>query len=483
MTRLSLRKMPGSAREIPLSNGPSGVSKRASLLRFSTALSMILVAIALLVTTPASAQSDAESDSKTDRTSGDVAEVLSIRIEGAITTVTTDFIERALAEAEKRDADALLIELDTPGGSVAEMQAIGGRMLNSELPILVWVGPQGAQAASAGTFIVLAAHAAGMAPKTVIGAASPVGGGGEDLPETIKSKLVEDLAATARNYAGRRGDKASDWAEDAVRDAVSATADEALELGVIDAVTEDPAELLDALDDLEIEVAGEIRTLGLKGAEIRTLEMSPAEQLLTLLATPALALLLLTLGVNAILTELSNPGGYVAGLLGVLFLTLGLYSLGALEANLIGLAFIAAAFVFFALDIKTPSFGILTLGGVLLFVAGSVILFSGGQYEIPWGTIASLAIATGAFFAWVVRAALRAMRRQPTTGAEGLIGQNAELRRRPEGARLGSVLVAGELWDARFADTIEPGVLPEVGGPVRVVSREGFVLTVAPNSP
>lgn len=429
--------------------------------------------------------------------------VQSIRIEGAITTVTTDYLDRALDRAVEGGADALLIELNTPGGSVDAMLQMGGRMLNAGIPVLCWVGPDGAQAASAGTFIVLAAHAAGMAPRSTIGAASPVGPGGEDLPETINRKITEDLSATARNYAERRGKKAVEWAEDAVRDAKSATADEALKLGVIDALASSPEDFLEAVDGLEVEVAGQTRRLELSGARILNIPPSGAERLLGLLINPALALILLTLGVNAILAELSNPGGYVAGIIGVLALGLGLFSLGALEANWIGLAFMAAAFIFFALEIKTPTLGFLTAGGLILFVAGAVILFSGGQYAVPWKTILGLGLATAGFFFFVVRAALNAMRRQPTTGAEALIGALGELRRLPEDGRPGTVLVAGERWDAVLGETdgglsrpagaevthsSEAAASPkDIDGPetalalgqqVQILAREGFRLIV-----
>ncbi len=432
----------------------------------------ILFLLGLALPAPAGAQSAGDSEDASPETV-----VHSIRIDGAITTVTLDYLERALSTAEEAGSEAFLIELDTPGGSVDAMLSMGGRMLNAELPTLVWVGPQGAQAASAGTFIVLAGHAAGMAPRTTIGAASPVGPGGEDLPETVGRKITEDLSATARNYAERRGPEAVEWAELAVREAASATADEALELGVIDAVADSPEALLEALDGLEVDLAGRSPTLQLSPATIRPIPTTSAEDLLALLANPALALILLTIGVNAILAELSNPGGYVAGIIGILALALALYSLGALEANWIGLGFLAASFILFALELKTPTTGIFTLGGIALFVAGAVILFAGGGFAIPWATIIGLALATAAFFLFAVRAALRAMRRQPTTGSESLIGARAELRRLPTDQAPGTVLVAGELWDARWAPDTEPaGVRP--GDRVTIRAREGYTLVI-----
>ena len=415
----------------------------------------------------------------------------SIRIDGPITRVTVDYVDRAISLAESEGATAFLIELDTPGGSVDAMLEIGGRLLNAELPTLAWVGPQGAQAASAGTFLVLAADLAGMASRTTIGAASPVGPGGADLPETIGRKLTEDMSATARNYATPRGPEAVAWAELAVREAASATAEEALALGVIDAVADSPAVLLAALDGREVDLASGSVRLRLAGARIEPVEPTAAEGLLTLLASPALALILMTLGVNAILAEFSNPGGGVAGLVGVLALALGLYGLGALEANWLGLGFMAGAFLLFALEIKTPSMGFLTLGGATLFVAGAVLLFAGGGYAIPWGTILTLAAVTAAFFLFVVRAAIRAMRRQPSTGGEALIGARALLKRPPAEGRPGTVLVAGERWDAVWAETPGQGpgpvdaaearaTAPMPGSHVTILAREGYTLIIVP---
>jgi len=402
--------------------------------------------------------------------------VATVRVDGPITSLTADYIGRALGEAERQGAGAFLIELDTPGGSVDAMLDIGGQLLNAPLPTIVWVGPEGAQAASAGTFIVLAAHAAGMAPHTTIGAASPVGPDGGDLPVTLGRKAMEDLAATARTYSDRRGAKAIAWAEKAVRDAASATAEEALRLGVIDAIAASPAALLGKLDGRSVTVAGKSIAIDAAGADLHAIEANPAERLLDWLAHPAVALLLLTIGVNAILIELSHPGGFVAGILGVLALALGLYSLGVLEANWIGLAFMAAALGLFLVDVKAHSLGALSAAGIGLFVAGGVILFSGGFYAVPWGTIVTLGLGTGLFFAFVVGAAARAMRRPPYTGAEALIGQTAEVRRSL--APRGTVFVAGEWWDAELADAAAAPVA--AGSRVHIVERDGYTLRVAP---
>jgi membrane-bound serine protease (ClpP class) len=438
------------------------------------------------------------------------ADARSIRIDGPITKVAYDYLDRAMAVAESESA-LLVVELATPGGDTGSMGLITERFLNSEVPVVVWVGPRGAQAASAGTFIVLAAHAAGMAPATVIGAASPVGASGEDLGETMLDKVTEDLSAQARNLAARRGEEAVDWAERAVRDAVSATAEEALALGVIDAVAEDPESLLRALDGLTIEVAGaEARIEAPDDAVIapRPIERNAAERLLALLVQPAIALLLLTLGAQAILIELSNPGGYVAGAIGVVALVLGFYSLGALEANYVGLAFFAVAIVLFVLELQTPAKGLFVALGALLFVLGSVILFADTAFGVPWLTVIGLTVASAAFVIFVLGAIWRAMHRAPVTGFEGMVGRKAEVT----GALSprGKVLIDGEIWDAKLlppgdgggaaAGTVGPvdpaavavhpaggvttagaastGRRVEVGEEVEVVGRDGFTLQV-----
>jgi membrane-bound serine protease (ClpP class) len=300
----------------------------------------------------------------------------------------------------------------------------------------------------------------------------------------MQRKATEDLAAQARGYAARRGEDAADWAERAVRDAASATADEALDLGLVDAVATSPSELLEALDGQAVTVAGRRATLSAPAARAIDLEpvpMTAGEQVLGLLANPAIALLLITLGVNALLAELSNPGGYVAGLVGVVSLVLGFYSLGALEANLVGLVFIAAAAALFALEVHTPTKGFAGVAGVGLFVLGAVILFSGTPYGIPWVPILALAGASLLFALFALGAIARSMHRRPVTGGEALIGRVVTVR--DAIAPRGAVIVDGERWDA-VAEApaagspvaVDAGIMR--GERVVVVGREGFTLVV-----
>lgn len=394
-----------------------------------------------------------------------------LRVEGAITPIVATYIERGIASAEMEGADLLIIVLDTPGGSVDVTRRVTRRMQESRVPIVVYVAPEGAHAASAGTFVALAAHLAAMAPGTSIGAASPIATGGEELGETAKEKAVSILEADVEGLARRRGEKAVAWARSAVREAKAATEQEALELGVIDVVATDLRDLLDKLDGRQVEVDGRSVTLETEGMALQELKMNSIEQFLHVITDPNIAFILMTLGINGILFELSSPGGYVAGIVGGICLILGLYALGVLEANWIGLLLIAVAFVLFVLDVKAPTHGILTLGGVASFVFGSLILFQSPYYEISRALVAGVALATAAFFAFAIAKAVRAQVRRPVTGLEGMIGRTAEARTDldPEG----SVFLMSEWWEA----IAEDGPISK-GEKVVVVGHEGFRLRV-----
>jgi membrane-bound serine protease (ClpP class) len=298
------------------------------------------------------------------------AEVMLVAFEGPVTPILASYLERAITDAEAAEAELLILELDTPGGSVDITRGIVQQMTGATVPIIVYVAPRGAQAGSAGTFITLAAHVAAMAPGTSIGAASPVGTEGQDLPDTMKEKAVNILVADIKNLAASRGEEAVAWAEKAVSEAAAATAEEALALGVVDIVADDVDNLLAQLNGREVTVTGEARTLETAGKTAQTTPMSPIEGFLNAITNPAIAAILLTLGLNALLFELSSPGGYVAGVIGTVCLLLALYALGAMDANWIGLGFIGLAFLLFVLDIKAPTHGALTVGGIAAFVLG-----------------------------------------------------------------------------------------------------------------
>jgi len=390
---------------------------------------------------------------------------------GPVTPVLASYLDRAIADAEASGAAALVLQLDTPGGSVDITQAITQRMTSSTVPIIVYVAPRGAHAGSAGTFITLAGHLAAMAPGSSIGAASPVGSEGADLPDTLKKKATNILVADIKNLAARRGDKAVEWAQKAVSEAAAATADEALALGVVDAVATDVPDLLKQLDGRLVTVGGESIALDLDDRPVEEVPLNPIESFLNIITSPALAAILLTIGLNAILFEISTPGGYAAGVIGVICLLLAFYALGTLEANWTGLGFIVLAFVLFVADIKAPTHGVLTAGGLVSFVLGAFVLFNTGELEVPWPTIIGLALGTGAFFAFAITKAVAAQRHRPVTGFEGIVGQTAVVRQplEPEGM----VLVEGELWRAES----ESGPVA-VGEKVEVVGRDGYCLRV-----
>jgi membrane-bound serine protease (ClpP class) len=390
---------------------------------------------------------------------------------GPVTPVLASYLDRTIAAAEASGASAVILELDTPGGSVDITKEITQRMQSSTVPVIVYVAPSGAHAGSAGTFITLAGHAAAMAPGSSIGAASPVGSEGADLPDTLKAKATNILVADIKNLAARRGEQAEAWAAKAVSEAAAATADEALELGVVDAIAQDVPDLLRKLDGKTITVGGKPVRLQLAGQPGEEVPLNPLEGFLNAITNPAIAAILLTIGLNAILFELSNPGGWVAGVIGAVCLLLALYALGTLQANWTGLGFVVLAFVLFVLDIKAPTHGVLTLAGVATFIFGSYLLFNTPEMTVPWGTIIGLGAATGAFFAFIIAKALLAQRLRPSTGIEAMIGELAVVRRTLD--PVGMVHVEGELWRARS----ESGALA-VGARVVVTGYDGMLLHV-----
>jgi len=394
-----------------------------------------------------------------------------LQIEGAVTPIMISYIQRGIRTAEADGAQALIVELNTPGGQIDLMMKIVQSMLDADVPVVVYVYPQGAYAASAGTLITLAGHVAAMAPGTTIGAASPVGSEGEDLSETMETKVKEDLKAQARALTARRGEQAVAWAESAIQEAKAATAQEALDLGVIDFVATDVNELLGQMNGFKATVAGREVVLDTAGAQINELPMTAVEELLHIVTNPTIAFILLTVGLNAILFELSSPGGYAAGIVGVICLLLAFYSLGVLPVNYTGLIFIALAFVLFVVDVKAPTHGVLTAGGIASLIAGALILFNSPLYRVSLVAVIAVAAVTGGFFAFAIAKVVRAQTWPVVTGREGLVGRLAEARTPldPEG----HVLIQGELWHATAVD----GPIAQ-GEQVEVVAMEGLRLTV-----
>jgi membrane-bound serine protease (ClpP class) len=400
-----------------------------------------------------------------------------LTIDGAITQIMDDYLGRGLSIAQSQQADVVIILLDTPGGNVDTMNNMIQKIRNSNIPIIVYVAPQNAMAASAGTLITLAGHAAAMAPQTTIGAASPVGGSGEDIGETMESKVKEILRATARTLAQDRSAEAIALAEETIETARAVTVDEALEAGLIDIKASSIEDLLEQLDGMTVRVNERPVVLETAGATTQEVPYTFIEQVLMTLINPNLVFLLLAIGVQAILIELSNPGGWVAGFIGVICLLLAFYGLGALPVNWFGIIFIVIAFVLFILELTTPTMGFLTVAGAISFISGALILFN--TVEVPGFPRISipLVVGTGVFlgasFIAIVTFALRAQRTPIQTGAEAVPGRVGVVR--TELNPRGIVYLMGEQWTAELVD--DPGPVEE-GEQVEIVRVDGLTLKV-----
>jgi len=409
-------------------------------------------------------------------------EVLLLEVEGPVTPAMASFFDRAIDEAEKAQASAVIITLNTPGGSVDVTLEIVQSFRNSEVPVIIYVAPDGAQAASAGSVIAAAAHAVAMAPQTVIGAAAPIDSSGADIGETALQKITEDLKATMRSLTMDRGEEAVALAEDMIQEAKAVTANEALEAGFIDVVATDLTDLLQQLEGKTVEVGEKSITLELLNAQQTSYSMGPIEQLLHALANPLLVGILLAIGVQAILIEISSPGGWVAGFVGVLCIGLALYGLGTLPANWFGLILVAVAFVLLLLEVKSPGTGALGIVGGLTLFAGLLVMFNSpgtpdfARISIPGAIMISF--VTASFFLFLVAKALRAQKSQPATGAEGLLGQlgpvKKDIRASSDDAAVfqGTISVRGELWNATADEAIDRGE------EVIVKQVDGFTLHV-----
>ena len=397
-----------------------------------------------------------------------------LRLDGGIGPITERYIDRGISLAEDAEARLVVIELDTPGGFSSSMREIVQRIEVADVPVAVYVSPWGARAASAGTFITMAAHIAVMAPNTSIGAAAAVNADGSDIEGTLGKKVENDSVSFIRGIAELRGRNA-DWAEQAVREAVSATQTEAVELNVVDFVANDLDELLARVDGTAITLKpGTIVTLTeLAETERVSTGMTVWERFLEHLANPTLATILISLGMIGLFLELSNPGLVFPGVAGVIAIVLGFLALGVLPVDTVGLVLIGAALLFFALELFVPSGGILAGGGLLALVLGVIIAFRDTPTEfqpnrIVVGALAFLLVVVFVSMA-VGLARMRRMRRE--TGTEALVGRMAVARTplTPDGL----VFIQGERWRAELED----GSASE-GEQVRVVSAEGLRLRV-----
>jgi membrane-bound serine protease (ClpP class) len=397
-----------------------------------------------------------------------------VRIDTIIHPVAGEHLIEALERADRESAAALVIELDTPGGLMTSTREMTEAMLAARTPVVAWVAPSGAQAASAGFFLLMAADFAAMSPATNTGAAHPVGGGGETLEGVLGKKIEQDAAATIRALAARRG-RPVELAESAVVESLSFTADEALAKGLIDLVAPDLGALVAGLDGRAFEKpAGTARTLRLAGATIVRDEMPPLRRLLSTLIHPNLAYLLMTLGFLGLYFEFSHPGAILPGVVGGICLLLGLYALSILPVNYAAVGLILLAVGMFIAEVKITSYGLLTLGGTIALVLGSIMLFKSPDpaLRVSLSLVVPVALAFALVAALLATLAFRAQKRRPTTGGEGLVGAHAEARTAL--APDGKVFVQGEWWNA----TAESPVA--AGAEVEVIAVEGMTLRVRP---
>jgi membrane-bound serine protease (ClpP class) len=414
---------------------------------------------------------------QTAAANGDGPLVLVVPLDGEISSITADYLTRVIRVAETKGAEVMVLELNTPGGSVDAMNRMVQVIRSSNVPVVVYVSPRGAMAASAGSLITLAGHLSAMAPETVIGAASPVGSSGEDLGETMETKVKEILKATAGSLVANRSEAAQKLAADMVEHARAVTVDEALEVGLIDIKASDINDLLVQLDGRQVTLLDGPHTLNTADALVERQANTLIEQLLGILTNSNVVLILMTIGVQAILIELSSPGGWVAGFLGFVCLALGIYGLGYLEVNWLGFIFLVVAFVLFIIDIKAPTHGGLTIAGVASFIAGALVLFNSPQVpefqRVSVPLVIILGVVTAGLFFTVLSFAIRAQKSHIRTGIESMTGRTGVVREFSRGE--GHVLVGGESWSARLEDGGKP---IKKGDMVDVVSVDGLKLVV-----
>ncbi|MBW6501112.1 MAG: nodulation protein NfeD [Bacteroidales bacterium] len=377
-----------------------------------------------------------------------VKRVVVITVDGSINPSSAQYINSGIKHARDNNAECLVITLNTPGGLLKSTRVIVSDILDSEIPVAVFVYPGGSQAASAGVFITLAGHIAAMAPGTNIGAAHPVGLQGEQ-DSIMNEKATNDAAAFIRTISEKRA-RNTQWAEDAVRKSVSITETEALKEGVIDTIAITIRDLLEKIDGKEINTSAGVKVLNTKDAEIIELKLNFQQKILGLLSDPNIAYILLMIGIYGIFFELYNPGAIFPGVVGAISLILAFYSLHTLPVNYAGLALIILAIILFIIEIKVVSYGLLTIGGVISLILGSIMLIDAKStlevIRISWQVILVIVILTAAFFIFAISFGIKAQRRKPTTGAEGIIGEIGEAISDLEPG--GQIRVHGELWNA-----------------------------------
>ncbi|MBN2226305.1 MAG: nodulation protein NfeD [candidate division Zixibacteria bacterium] len=384
------------------------------------------------------------------------SEILVLTIDGPIGTVTADRVIEAVSEAERNRADVLLILMDTPGGFNDSFWAITKAMMNSSVPVVVYVSPVGARAASAGVYITYAAHVAAMAPSTHIGAAHVVSGTGQPMDSVLSDKIMNDAVAALRGMAERHGRNA-EYAEKMARESISLTSTEALEHGVINLIAADVDDLLAKIDGMEVSTALGKKIIHSSHPVQNPIEKTFIQSLLEIISSPNVAFILFSLGGLGLVLELYNPGAILPGVVGGICLILAFYSFRTLPINYAGLLLIVFAIILFILEVKVVSHGLLTLGGVISIIIGGMMLVDTADPElrVSKSIVIIVALFFGALILLAFTLAFKARITKPTTGREGMIGETGIVKQRIDGS--GYVLVAGELWEAVADEMIDIG--------------------------
>lgn len=427
---------------------------------------LLLAAALLVAVAPAVAQDDEAPAEPV---------VYHIVVDSIIHRGTTEFVTDALERAEDAEAAAFVIELSTPGGMLDQTREISTLMLNAEMPVVVFVSPSGAQAASAGFFLLMSADIAAMAPGTNTGAAHPVSGDGGDIEGTMGEKVEQDAAAQIRSLAKRNG-RDVELAESAVIESRSFTAEEALEGGLIDTIADDLSELLEAIDGRTVRQGENELVLATAGARIETLEMNAFQRFISTIAHPNIAAILMTLGFLGLYFEFQSPGAILPGVVGAICLILAFMALSVLPFNYAGILLLLLAGIFFIAEIKVTSFGLLSVAGVISMVLGYVLLFKSADpaVRVSWTVIASLVVTAVVVLGTLVTLAIRTFRSPVTTGWEGLLVETGVAQ--TDIAPVGKVFIHGELWNARAEQEIAAGTA------VRVVEVDGLTIRVEPSA-
>lgn len=393
-----------------------------------------------------------------------------IKVSDAISPGVAEFIKDGIETAEKDGAACLIIELDTPGGLAESMRKIIQNILGSKVPVVVYVSPSGARAASAGVMITMAADVAAMAPGTNIGAAHPVGAGGKDISGTMSEKVINDMVAHAKSVAEQRGRNAK-WVEEAIRESVSVTETEALKDNIIDLIAKNTDDLIRQLNGRKIKGKG---ILKLDKSEKVIVKPTMRTKILKTISDPNIAYILLMIGLAGLYFELSHPGAIFPGVIGGIALVLAFFALQTLPVNYAGILLIVLAIIFFIMEMKITSYGLLSVAGIISLLLGSLMMFkgTGPDLKLSLRVLLPTLILVSGFFVFVAGLVFRAQISKPKTGSKGLVGEIGIVKKAlaPEG----KVFVHGELWNARSDKTVEEETK------VRVVNVVNLMLEVEP---